>query len=1362
MIAFRRLFLVVLTAQLCTSNAQNTLQEGFESWPPEEWTLETLGAGLGFIQDWQGESHSGNHSAYAAINNSNCDHWLISPAVELSGSNYEVSFWELNQDTQYYSSRSLWISTGSAEAGSSDFNLLWEAAELPETWTEQVVDLSDYSDQTITLAWRYQGTWHTWFVDDVSVAPSSFVDGSLVAWESPALFGSTLDPVEVSVVAKNWGSSPIEEASVVWQVNGVQQPEWIGTALNWESGEEITLNLGTWTPSESGFHDLVAELILPNDFDGSNNVISTTYDVSSEKDLNIVRAEPEGLQPIVDGQTVWIDVVNSGNVVVDTLEVEWSINGVAEPVWSATDANIAPGEQVRLNIGTISLAQGLYEFQFLPHALGDPLWTTKAVTTQVSVDLFHESFEAGTLGGLPRGWSSRYGIVEGTNFDLPHDGDWYYTAMPDANMFGTIYDTLWTPLLTLQPGDDFSFFIKKSDFLATTNQILVRDLAGNVSLLGNIVAPANNYTEISIDFPGLSGVYQVGMTSQVTDFPGLCRFDLFESTAKPFWPEMDLEMFPNIPHYAIPVGTPWTFDCEIKNTGLNFIPGSGYVVHLLRNNGGPAWDTLASFPGVDIAPWEQASIPLEYTWEDVAPQKLQMVIEGDNLSANNSSQITQVHVVPVESILTGGPPAESEILQTLNFPFNSIANSMTLGEDDLSQTLFRPEDLQFGGVLYGIAFHFSNVLDVLHNGELPLTLSVQPTSAEDLWELNPDPLAFEILAMDTLRVPFQSDGWMYVPFATPLNYSGLESLVFQFHQYNPGWPPSILRFFEVFSDEPDVIRTKTAQDVYQLDPLEPFDFGLYFNNYPDVRFILAPEEMVANLQGVVTDAVTGDPLVGAAVNVSGSSIQVETDADGMFALVDLPLGTYNLSIEKVGYASETWTGELETDGLSLQLQLEPLPIVSISGVVVADDEPTVGLAGVTLEWIGEGSFTTSTGADGTFSWSDAFGQSAYNLEGTKFGYTTGLWSNLITGSGPLNLDTLVLQRALLSPYDPVVNNAELRWKHPWTGRSTKRSKDTGVVSFSYTNEPNENVWLGNQFDLGSDTTTVLAIEITLDYYENAIDQVTVEILDSEGNVLTTSEPFLTLLDTTLVVPVAQIPLTGEVFAMLHWQNNPLSTNALCLDYSPEIAENAAAICYPGDAPMLLTDYFGQEDSNMAFHVRLLTWDDEAFNDQPPLAYQIKRGPSSSFPDVSDWDDVNPLNPSDTLFMDESASALDPESLYRYAVRAEYATGTSPWTFTVPWSPEPSDIAETESTQAPTIFPAAARVGTELSVANWPENQPLQIFDASGRCVLSYPSSHQRTSETQRISTSSMTPGVYRVLGSNPAGVAWSLPFLLVP
>ncbi len=54
--------------------------------------------------------------------------------------------------------------------------------------------------------------------------------------------------------------------------------------------------------------------------------------------------------------------------------------------------------------------------------------------------------------------------------------------------------------------------------------------------------------------------------------------------------------------------------------------------------------------------------------------------------------------------------------------------------------------------------------------------------------------------------------------------------------------------------------------------------------------------------GVVTDALTGDPLVGAAVNVTGpASRQASTTIDGSFIMTNMPYGTYQMTVQLSGY-----------------------------------------------------------------------------------------------------------------------------------------------------------------------------------------------------------------------------------------------------------------------------------------------------------------------------------------------------------------------------------------------------------------------------------------------------------------------------
>ena len=1339
--------------------AQTTLNESFEVWPPDGWTLEAMGAGNGFIQDWQGESNSGDHSAYAAINNSTCDHWMVTPPVEIASEGYELRFWELNADVDYYEGRSVWVSTGSGTPGSSDFVELWSAEELPEEWTEQVLDLTSFAGQTLHLAFRFQGTWHTWFVDDVSVAPGDFVDAGLLEWNAPPVYLSSPAALVPEVTARNWGTTTIESATLNWSINGVAQPVWEGANLSWQPGTDLAIALPEWTAPTTGGYTFEAELAVEGDFDAENDTAVRLCDISTPKSLNVNSLTPGGVQPEVADQAVLLTIENTGAHPIDTLEVTWAVDGATMPMWSTEGLGLMPGEVTEIEVGTVSLMEGLHDLSVVPHALGDADWQARETERMVAVNVLHEGFENAPMEGVPHGWSAVFGLVENGDFDTPMEGEHYYTAMPDDNFFGLVNDTLWLQPLNIDAGDTLSFFIKKEAFLATNNFLLIKDVpTGTISPLGPVVAPTGGYQQIVLDLTAFAGTKQIGITSEGIGFAGLCRFDLFESTASPYWPSHDLQMDWNEPNARIPVGGPWTYDCSVWNTGLTDLAGTDYKVHLLSETADMMWDTLASVDGVDIGSWERATVPVMHTWEATGAARIRFVLESaaDLDPANNSSRITTVGVVPPAATWTGSV-ANSTPIPSINLPFNDMANGLSLGQDDISQVLIPASQIQTGGALHGLYFHHQAFIPRESGCTLPLQVAVMPTSLEDLDGGWLPTEGFTVVFDGDLDIHYSTDRWVYVPFDEPWDYSGAESLVFRFYQHDGSWPPMVMRSLVHPGDAAGASRSRFAMDVYALDVDEAIDFSFPTSNHPDFRFLIAPAEGVAALTGLVLDADTGVPIEGAEVSIEGSSLLATSGGDGAFGWEELPTGPVELTVWAPGYASGSWSGDLGLGGANAVIELEPLPVVSVAGVVVANDAPTVGLADVVLTLEAEGlSFEAVSDGAGGFAFDPVYGATTYALMAEPFGFEPGSWTGIAVGAEALLLDTLVLDRALLSPFDPVVLQAaeqEVRWKHPYSGERVRRVQDLGQTSNSFTNEPFENVWLGNQFDFGADTTTVLAIEVHFDIYELASDYVTVEVLDTTGNLLTLSEPFLAAHDTTLTVPVAQVPLTGTVYAMVHWQDNPESTHALCIDYSdPEIADRAA-IRYPGESPQLFSAFTGN-GFNMVWHVRMITWDDVEPTAELATGFTVVRGEDATFPDVTDWTVLTSSPVSELSLMDLEAPTLPEAVSYRYAVRTEYATGSSPWTFTDPWTSGALDVPTIfHPVEEGRVYPNPVAQGGSLHLDGW-NATTVAVFDAQGRLVL------QRTlNGSNTVSIEGLPPGVYELTGGRPEG-AIRAPFIV--
>ncbi|MBU0982383.1 MAG: TonB-dependent receptor, partial [candidate division Zixibacteria bacterium] len=69
------------------------------------------------------------------------------------------------------------------------------------------------------------------------------------------------------------------------------------------------------------------------------------------------------------------------------------------------------------------------------------------------------------------------------------------------------------------------------------------------------------------------------------------------------------------------------------------------------------------------------------------------------------------------------------------------------------------------------------------------------------------------------------------------------------------------------------------------------------------------------ITGVITDAQTNEPLVGATVLVVGTNLGASTDIDGRYIVLNVPVDTYTLRISSVGY------GTLEVSNVSVSVDL---------------------------------------------------------------------------------------------------------------------------------------------------------------------------------------------------------------------------------------------------------------------------------------------------------------------------------------------------------------------------------------------------------------------------------------------------------
>lgn len=122
-----------------------------------------------------------------------------------------------------------------------------------------------------------------------------------------------------------------------------------------------------------------------------------------------------------------------------------------------------------------------------------------------------------------------------------------------------------------------------------------------------------------------------------------------------------------------------------------------------------------------------------------------------------------------------------------------------------------------------------------------------------------------------------------------------------------------------------ILETKTGG---KMKPLKYFFVVLLFT--------ASVVTETGNIKGKITDAKTGEPLVGANVVILTHSWGAATDTKGEFEINNIPTGTYSVKVSYVGYESKTIEKVMvkakKTFSLNIQLNVD----FTISEIVVAD------------------------------------------------------------------------------------------------------------------------------------------------------------------------------------------------------------------------------------------------------------------------------------------------------------------------------------------------------------------------------------------------------------------------------------------
>lgn len=1341
--------LLFLASLFCvyTFEAQTTLHEDFESWPLTGWQILERGAALdGWIEDWEGIQHTGTGSANSGIDNAQSDNWLISPAVNVVNGNYQLKYWEISKNIGYYYKATVLVSSGSNDPASGDFVEIYEANMLNDAlWEERIIDLSAYNGQNIYVAFRHeggsQGTYHNWFIDDVSVSPSSYTDGTLTQFLSPNGVSETPVTASVTVKIKNLGTTIINDFDITWEVNSIAQPTYNQVGLNLQPGQSLNINIGTYNFDSEGAYTINTTLNLLNDFDSSNNQIQNTFEISSFKDGAIVNLTPQGMLPNAANIDVKATVTNLGVNTIDIAEVLWSVNGVDQTPYATTSLNLLSGETRTITLGQYVFTSGLKDIKATLHALGDINDSNNQYKVTAAIATFWESFEGNVFP--PEGWSFNFGTRDGINFDNPVDGNYYYVSSTDDNYFGVITDTIYTPLLNIKSGDHFKFYIKTAPPTPQNHSLVWKN--GTTGVVTFIQSIANSpgmstWALRDINISAAAGTNYIGIVSTSSNY-GESKFDLFTSDAKLHVFNNDLKILNGDIPIMAKQNVSERFECTIKNSGALPVLGANYTLKLME---APNTE-LASINGVDLNSWEETIIAINHTFTAIDVNRLffKIAYSADENLSNNTFREANISVVPntVEISAIGSPDTGN-----LNMPFTPNGNTNTLAEDDMSEMLFYNNEFNSPGYVHGFVYKYDNISasgDVKH---YPLKVWIAQTPNTNLdggWTPN-NQLTLVYDGVVEILPGYNRD--LYIPFNQPVLINGIENVVIKCYQYDPEWPPSLFRIFSTNLGTGPT-RSISIMDYYNLDPNDPATTFNTFSDFSYTRFVVNPVSTKTVLSGVVYNNASNTPMENATVAVEGSAFSVQTDSNGNYVLPELPQGTYNIKISATGFQEQSIEVDLNTPSQTQDFYLDPLLEIQVTGTVFGNNNESVPLELVNVSLLLNGNVfdSVTTNANGEFIFPLVYGGFDYKLKVFMYGYDEKIIPISAVATN-IDLGDIILDVEFISPFDVTVDtNSEptVNWKSPKLSKKVKLKKDFNVRSYSLTNEPNENVWLGNFFAI-SQITTLTSVEIQTDFYTNATDYVTIDIFDlATEQILATSKPFLIYPDSLQTIDIPNIVVTKTILAMVHWQNNTASTNALAIDYSDPYISNSAMVKYPGASPQLLSNYLSNAPK-MSFILRVNTLDDgNPVTNTETVSYNVYRGLASDFPNVSNWELINLTPVSDVSLIDMNTSGIDPNEYYRYAVETIYSNGFSEVTYSNSISGSVLGTLDYQLLNSqilvypvPTNNKITIKLGPNIQVRN-----PIKVFDTLGKQVLVIqPSDIQNGYVTKSVT--SLQSGIY--------------------
>lgn len=482
-------------------------------------------------------------------------------------------------------------------------------------------------------------------------------------------------------------------------------------------------------------------------------------------------------------------------------------------------------------------------------------------------------------------------------------------------------------------------------------------------------------------------------------------------------------------------GVTYEYHVDITNAGL--ITQEDYTVKLMREGG----IEVAQLPGEPIAWGDSLTYVFEYTPGpgDEGNTYLYGYIDFANDLYPDNNQTNELPVSIQNENITNVTIGTDQTFPPHRIPFDFHF------KNNLSQTLYFPDELGVeSGIITGLMLYNSFIQDL--SGK-PLRVWIGETDSSDLSQGWVDPSTLTQVFYGGVPLP-RGENTVFIPFNKAFVYTGQNLVIYTNKQYDVFTYSNLNRFYATLDENSSRTR-RVSSDLD--DPLNPFNppTGSVSHWLPNTTIYMQTTGTGA-LECTITDGT--NPVAGVAISFAEIAVNVQSDANGHFSLPVLPPGSYTMHLTSPGFYDKTVEDVLITEGqtTNIQVEMELLPSVSISGFVGGSDFPEEGLAGAAVLLTGFNDFNTETDANGMYLIDNIIPGFEYTLHVSKPGFQWHSQQLFIDADG-LVVDDIILNeipRPVTNvEVEEVASGALVTWQEPGSGVEFRY--DDGVVHSSF-------------------------------------------------------------------------------------------------------------------------------------------------------------------------------------------------------------------------------------------------------------------------------------------------------------------------